>query len=64
MGTFGFIGYWAHQWDERAGVLLAERRAQLTERRQRQMAKDLTAAAVSETGAEDVTTAGVVAEAS
>jgi|ERR1700722_6090789 len=39
MGTFGFIGYWVHQWDERAAVLLAEKRAQITERRQRQMVK-------------------------
>lgn len=34
MGTFGFVGYWAYRWDERAGVLLAEKRAQIAERRQ------------------------------
>jgi hypothetical protein len=39
MGMFGFAGYWAHQWDERSQVLLAEKRAQITERRQRQIAK-------------------------
>ncbi|KAI0707302.1 hypothetical protein C8Q76DRAFT_748700 [Earliella scabrosa] len=33
MGTFGFAGYWAYQWDQRAAVLLAEKRAQIAERR-------------------------------
>ncbi|EPT01426.1 hypothetical protein FOMPIDRAFT_1105935, partial [Fomitopsis schrenkii] len=30
---FGFVGYWAWRWDERAGVLLAEKRAQIAARR-------------------------------
>ena len=33
MATFGFAGYWAYQWDQRAAVLLAEKRAQIAERR-------------------------------
>ena len=33
MGTFGFAGYWAYQWDKRAAVLLAEKRAEIAERR-------------------------------
>ncbi|KAI0043819.1 hypothetical protein FA95DRAFT_1562899 [Auriscalpium vulgare] len=33
MGVFGFAGYWAHRWDERAAVLIAEKRAQIAERR-------------------------------
>ncbi|KAH7930203.1 hypothetical protein BV22DRAFT_981374, partial [Leucogyrophana mollusca] len=33
MGAFGFAGYWAHRWDERAGVMLAEKRAEIAERR-------------------------------
>ncbi|KAI0787609.1 hypothetical protein C8Q74DRAFT_1366452 [Fomes fomentarius] len=33
MGAFGFVGYWAYHWDQRAAVLLAEKRAQIAERR-------------------------------
>ena len=32
--VFGFVGYWAYRWDERAGVLLAEKRAQIAARRE------------------------------
>ncbi|EIW57605.1 uncharacterized protein TRAVEDRAFT_48639 [Trametes versicolor FP-101664 SS1] len=32
-GAFGFVGYWAYQWDQRAAVLIQEKRAQLAERR-------------------------------
>ncbi|EGN98900.1 hypothetical protein SERLA73DRAFT_136938 [Serpula lacrymans var. lacrymans S7.3] len=39
MAVFGFAGYWAHQWDERAGVILAEKRAEITERRERRLAR-------------------------
>jgi hypothetical protein len=39
MGVFGYAGYWAYQWDQRAAVLLAEKRAEITERRQKQIAK-------------------------
>lgn len=35
MATFGFAGYWAYQWDQRAAVLLAEKRAQIAEARER-----------------------------
>lgn len=35
MGAFGFAGYWAYQWDERAAVLLAQRRAEIAAHRQR-----------------------------
>jgi len=34
MGAFGVLGYWAYQWDQRAAVLMAEKRAQITSRRQ------------------------------
>lgn len=33
MGAFGFVGYWAYRWDERAGVLLAAKRAEIQEHR-------------------------------
>ncbi|KAI0749798.1 hypothetical protein C8Q80DRAFT_647386 [Daedaleopsis nitida] len=33
MGVFGFGGYWAYHWDQRAAVLLAEKRAEIAERR-------------------------------
>ena len=36
MGVFGFAGYWAYRWDERAAVLLAEKRAELAARRRPQ----------------------------
>jgi hypothetical protein len=39
MGAFGFAGYWAHQWDQRAAVLLAEKREEIAERRRKQVAK-------------------------
>lgn len=32
-GAFGFAGYWAYHWDQRAAVLLAEKRAEIAERR-------------------------------
>ncbi|RPD60138.1 hypothetical protein L226DRAFT_535071 [Lentinus tigrinus ALCF2SS1-7] len=35
MGTFGFAGYWAYQWDQRAAVLLAAKRAEIAERREK-----------------------------
>ncbi|KAH9964356.1 hypothetical protein BGW80DRAFT_1117180, partial [Lactifluus volemus] len=39
MLAFGYLGYWAHQWDERAGVLIAEKRAEITERRRQRIAR-------------------------
>ncbi|KAH9846658.1 hypothetical protein C2E23DRAFT_743485 [Lenzites betulinus] len=33
MGAFGFVGYWAYQWDQRAAVLLSQKRAEIAERR-------------------------------
>ena len=50
MGVFGYAGYWAYRWDQRAGVLLAEKRAEITERRQKQIAKaeELAAAALAD----------------
>ncbi|KAI0326930.1 hypothetical protein GY45DRAFT_1257971 [Cubamyces sp. BRFM 1775] len=33
MGVFGFIGYWAYHWDQRAAVLLQQRRAEIAGRR-------------------------------
>ncbi|KIK45352.1 hypothetical protein CY34DRAFT_801711 [Suillus luteus UH-Slu-Lm8-n1] len=37
MGVFGYAGYWAYQWDERAAVMLAQKRAEITERRERKL---------------------------
>jgi hypothetical protein len=39
MGAFGYAGYWIQHWEERSEELLAERRAQITERRQKEMSK-------------------------
>ncbi|KAI0734342.1 hypothetical protein BC629DRAFT_1261890, partial [Irpex lacteus] len=36
MGVFGYVGYWAHKWDERAGELLAAKRAQIAAHRQQE----------------------------
>jgi len=33
MAIFGTAGYFFHQWDERAAVLLAEKRREIAERR-------------------------------
>ncbi|KAG2072801.1 hypothetical protein BDR04DRAFT_1012311 [Suillus decipiens] len=38
MGVFGYAGYWAYWWDERAAVMLAQKRAEITERRERKLA--------------------------
>lgn len=47
MGVFGYAGYWAYKWDIRAGELLAEKRAQITERRQKEIRKAEAAAAAA-----------------
>jgi hypothetical protein len=39
MGVFGYAGYWAHKWDIRSRDLLAEKRQEILERRQKQMQK-------------------------
>lgn len=39
MLAFGYFGYWAHQWDERATVLIAEKRAEIAERRKQRIAR-------------------------
>ncbi|KAI0635980.1 hypothetical protein C8Q77DRAFT_1155718 [Trametes polyzona] len=39
MGAFGFVGYWAYQWDQRAAVLLQQKRAEIAERRAQAEAK-------------------------
>jgi hypothetical protein len=39
MGVFGYAGYWAYKWDIRSRELLAEKRREILERRQRQMQK-------------------------
>lgn len=38
MGVFGYGGYWAYQWDQRAAVLLQEKRQQILERREKALA--------------------------
>ncbi|KAF8486064.1 hypothetical protein DFH94DRAFT_688428 [Russula ochroleuca] len=50
MLAFGYLGYWAHRWDERAGVLIAEKRAEITERRKLRIARaeEASAAALAE----------------
>ena len=47
MSVFGYAGYWAYRWDQRAAVLLAEKRAEITEHRQRQIARAEAGAAVA-----------------
>lgn len=37
MGAFGFAGYWAHKWDIRSAEIIAEKKAQLAERRQKRL---------------------------
>ncbi|KAI0280792.1 hypothetical protein BGY98DRAFT_961876 [Russula aff. rugulosa BPL654] len=50
MLAFGYFGYWAHQWDERATVLIAEKRAEISERRKQRIARaeEASAAALAE----------------
>ena len=50
MLAFGYFGYWAHQWDERATVLIAEKRAEIAERRKQRIARaeEASAAALAE----------------
>jgi hypothetical protein len=36
--VFGAVGYWAEVWDRRAGVLLAERRAEIAARKEERAA--------------------------
>ena len=38
MGVFGFVGYWAYQWDQRAGELVAAKRAQIAAHRTQEQA--------------------------
>ncbi|KAG6908670.1 hypothetical protein DXG01_003684 [Tephrocybe rancida] len=35
MGVFGYGGYWAYQWDQRAAVLLADKRQKIKEHREK-----------------------------
>ena len=39
MLAFGYLGYWAHRWDERAAVLIADKRAEIAERRRQRIAR-------------------------
>lgn len=36
-GAFGFVGYWAHKWDVKSGEMLQDIRAEIKERRQKQI---------------------------
>ncbi|EMD34024.1 hypothetical protein CERSUDRAFT_117537 [Gelatoporia subvermispora B] len=36
--VFGYAGYWAWRWDERAAVILAEKRAQIEEHKAKRAA--------------------------
>jgi hypothetical protein len=53
MLAFGYLGYWAHRWDERAAVIIAEKRAEIAERRRQRIAK-----------AEEASTAALATDAS
>jgi hypothetical protein len=50
MLAFGYLGYWAHEWDQRATVLIAEKRAEISERRKLRIARaeEASAAALAE----------------
>lgn len=50
MLAFGYLGYWAHRWDERASVLITEKRAEIAERRKLRIAQaeEASAAALAE----------------
>ena len=39
MLAFGYLGYWAYQWDVRASVLISEKRAEIAERRRQRIAQ-------------------------
>jgi hypothetical protein len=47
MLAFGYFGYWAHRWDERAAVLIAEKRTEITERRKLRIAQAEAASAAA-----------------
>jgi hypothetical protein len=51
MGVFGVVGYWAHVWDLRAQEIIAEKRAQIAERKKAriQALEELQAKALQET---------------
>ncbi|KAJ3529877.1 hypothetical protein NMY22_g8817 [Coprinellus aureogranulatus] len=38
MLAFGYAGYWAHKWDIRSAEIIAEKKAELAEREQKQLA--------------------------
>jgi hypothetical protein len=39
MTVFGYVGYWAYRWDQRANFLIAEKRAEIAENRERRLAR-------------------------
>jgi hypothetical protein len=39
MGAFGFLGYWAYKWEVRSEELLAQKRAEILERRKKLIAQ-------------------------
>jgi hypothetical protein len=45
--AFGYLGYWAHRWDERASVLIAEKRAEIAKRRELRITQAEEASAVA-----------------
>ena len=38
MSVFGYGGYWAYKWDQKASELLAEKRAEIVVRREKRLA--------------------------
>ncbi|KAF7797315.1 hypothetical protein EIP86_008510 [Pleurotus ostreatoroseus] len=43
MGVFGYGGYWAYRWDQRAAELIAAKRAEIEARREQKEAAALEA---------------------
>lgn len=39
MGAFGFLGYWVYKWEVRSEELLAQKRAEIRERRKKPIAQ-------------------------
>ncbi|EAU85356.1 hypothetical protein CC1G_07050 [Coprinopsis cinerea okayama7 len=45
MGVFGYAGYWAYHWDQKAVEIIADSRRQIEERRRKTLANVEAAAA-------------------
>lgn len=45
MGAFGYAGYWAWRWDQRAVVLIQQKKTEIQERRRARVERAEAAAA-------------------